>query len=73
VIKDDFHRSRFLIAVANASTSDAYVTTPCVSTQRLEVAKAWERANIYDTTVTTRLQLNLRLLYHLVKIFLYLL
>ena len=28
-IKDDFHRSRFLIMVANASMGDAYVTTPC--------------------------------------------
>jgi len=28
-IKDDFHRSRFLIPVANASTADVYVTTPC--------------------------------------------
>jgi len=27
-IKDDFHRSRFLIPVANASTGDVYVTTP---------------------------------------------
>jgi len=27
-IKDDFHRSRFLIPVANASTGDLYVTTP---------------------------------------------
>ena len=29
-IKDDFHRSRFLIPVANASTGDVYVTTPCI-------------------------------------------
>ena len=29
VIKDDFNRSRFLIPVANASTGNAYVTTPC--------------------------------------------
>ena len=28
-IKDDFHRSRFLIPVANASTGEVYVTTPC--------------------------------------------
>jgi len=28
-IKDDFHRSRFLIPVANASTGNTYVTTPC--------------------------------------------
>jgi len=28
VIKDDFHRSRFLIVVANASMGDVYVTTP---------------------------------------------
>ena len=27
-IKDDFHWSRFLIAVTNTSTGDAYVTTP---------------------------------------------
>jgi len=27
-IKDDIHRSRFLIPVANASTGDVYVTTP---------------------------------------------
>ena len=26
-IKDDFHRSKFLIPVANASTGDVYVTT----------------------------------------------
>ena len=30
-IKDDFHRSKFLIPVANASTGDVYVTTPCTS------------------------------------------
>ena len=30
-IKDDFHRSKFLIPVANASTGDVYVTTPCSS------------------------------------------
>ena len=29
VIKDNFHRSRFLIAVANASIGDTYVTTLC--------------------------------------------
>ena len=29
VIKDDFHQSRFLIVVANASAGNAYVTTPC--------------------------------------------
>jgi len=28
-IKDDFHRSRFLIPVANTSTGELYVTTPC--------------------------------------------
>jgi len=28
VIKDDFHRSRFLIPIANASTGDVYVTAP---------------------------------------------
>jgi len=27
-IKDDFHRSRFLVAVANASTGNVHVTTP---------------------------------------------
>jgi len=27
-IKNDFHRSRILITVANASMGDAYVTTP---------------------------------------------
>ena len=30
VIEDDFHWSRFLIAVANTSMGDAYVTTPCL-------------------------------------------
>ena len=30
-IKDDFHRSKFLIPVANASTGDLHVTTPCSS------------------------------------------
>ena len=30
-IKDDFHPSKFLIPVANASTGDVYVTTPCSS------------------------------------------
>jgi len=30
-IKDDFHWSRFLIPVTNASTSEEYVTTPCTS------------------------------------------
>ena len=30
-IKDDFHRSKFLIPVANASTGDVFVTTPCSS------------------------------------------
>jgi len=30
-MKDDFHRSNFLIPVANASTGDVYVTTPCSS------------------------------------------
>ena len=30
-IKDDFHRSKFLIPVANASTGDVYVTTLCSS------------------------------------------
>ena len=30
-IKDDFPRSRFLIPVANASTGDVYVTTPCIA------------------------------------------
>jgi len=30
-IKDDFHRSKFLIPVANASTGDVYMTTPCSS------------------------------------------
>ena len=30
-IKDDFYRSRFLIPVANASTGELYVTTPCFS------------------------------------------
>ena len=29
-IKDDLHQSRFLIPVANASTGDVYVTTPCI-------------------------------------------
>jgi len=29
-IKDDFHQSRFLITVTNASTGDTYVTTPWV-------------------------------------------
>jgi len=28
VIKDDFHRSKFLNPVANTSTGDMYVTTP---------------------------------------------
>jgi len=28
IIKDDFHRSRFLILVANASTGHVYVITP---------------------------------------------
>jgi len=30
-IKDDFHRSRFLIPVTNASTGDMYVTNPCMN------------------------------------------
>jgi len=30
-IKDDFHRSKFLIPVSSASTGDVYVTTPCSS------------------------------------------
>ena len=41
-IKDDFHRSRFLIAVANASTGDAYVTTPCMVSLE-EVGPGWPR------------------------------
>jgi len=28
VIKDDFHRSKFLIPVANASTGDVYADYP---------------------------------------------
>ena len=31
VIKDDFHRSKFLIPIANDSTGDVYVTTPSSS------------------------------------------
>ena len=30
-IKDDFHGSKFLIPVTNASTGNVYVTTPCSS------------------------------------------
>jgi len=30
-MKDDFHRSKSLIPVANASTGDVNVTTPCSS------------------------------------------
>ena len=30
-IEDDFHQSKFFIPVANASTGDVYVTTPCNS------------------------------------------
>jgi len=33
-IKDDFHRSRLLIPVANPSTGDVYVTTPWTRTER---------------------------------------
>ena len=42
-IKDDFHRSKFLIPVANASTGDVYVTTPCSSPTTCGVsgAPAW--------------------------------
>ena len=39
-IEDDFHQSKFLIPVANASTGDVYVTTPCIS-YYLYVGKPW--------------------------------
>ena len=36
-IKDDFRWSRFLIPVANTSTGDVYVTTPCLAEHELEM------------------------------------
>jgi len=40
-IKDDFHRSKFLIPVANASTCDVYVTTPCSVMSWVEKGQSW--------------------------------
>jgi len=36
-IKDNFHQSRFLIPVTNASTGNVYVTTPWITTYQNDI------------------------------------
>ena len=40
-IKDDFHRSRFLILVANASTGDVYVIAPWAASCHYHFCQYW--------------------------------
>jgi len=61
VIKDNFQRSRFLIPVANASTADAYVTTPCICPHQSEYLKLCSLPN-KNFSLSARLQQHIFLL-----------